>query len=179
MCGCIPNLALGLPLLVSLLLGSLRQGEGHEVLNKRLPCRHACCPPEWELAGGMQALQGADSMHRCTACADAAEDNRGAVDFWHSHALISDATREGLLRTCNFSSIGPLRAQAEDASAKVGPCRPPLREGGFGGRGRAEDGDGGACLLLAHAEMLATTCGSLMGACCLQHACMHAQERPS
>lgn len=41
------------------------------------------------------------------------------MDFWHSHALISDATRDGLLRACNFSTIGPLRAQVEDGSAKV------------------------------------------------------------
>ena len=36
------------------------------------------------------------------------EDNKGAVDFWYSHALISDATREGIYSLCNFSRIGPL-----------------------------------------------------------------------
>ena len=36
-------------------------------------------------------------------------DNRGAVEFWHSHAIISDEARTGLL-TCNFSDVGPLEA---------------------------------------------------------------------
>lgn len=36
------------------------------------------------------------------------EDNKGAVDFWYSHALISEATREGIYSLCNFSHIGPL-----------------------------------------------------------------------
>ena len=41
------------------------------------------------------------------------------MEFWYSHALISDATRDGILATCNFSSIGPLRAQIEDDTGKV------------------------------------------------------------
>ena len=31
------------------------------------------------------------------------------MDFWHSHAIISDEARTGLL-TCNFSDVGPLQA---------------------------------------------------------------------
>ncbi|MEW5304504.1 MAG: hypothetical protein WDW36_007114 [Sanguina aurantia] len=39
---------------------------------------------------------------------DAAIDNLGAVDFWQSHALLSDATALGIRSHCNFSYIGPL-----------------------------------------------------------------------
>ena len=46
-------------------------------------------------------------------------DNLGAVYFWHSHALISDATKNGLLAQCNFSTVGPLKVQI-DSSGKVG-----------------------------------------------------------
>ena len=63
------------------------------------------------------------SMHRCIyvcLCADASMDNLGAVYFWHSHALISDATKAGLLAQCNFSTVGPLKVQI-DSSGKVGP----------------------------------------------------------
>ena len=31
------------------------------------------------------------------------------MEFWHSHAIISDEARTGLL-TCNFSDVGPLQA---------------------------------------------------------------------
>ena len=50
----------------------------------------------------------------CTMCSagnawtDASFDNEGAVDFWWTHALISDAVRDGLLHDCNFSGVGPL-----------------------------------------------------------------------
>lgn len=56
------------------------------------------------------------------AWTDAERDNRGAVWFWHSHALISDATRDGLLRTCNFSHVGPLQVEAVNQYPKV-RCR--------------------------------------------------------
>ncbi|EIE23392.1 peptidase S10, serine carboxypeptidase [Coccomyxa subellipsoidea C-169] len=46
------------------------------------------------------------------AWTDAEEDNKGAVEFWHSHALISDTTRDGLMNKCNFSRIGPLQVEA-------------------------------------------------------------------
>lgn len=39
----------------------------------------------------------------CCLCA-------GAVDFWWSHALISDESADGIKATCNFSTVGPLRA---------------------------------------------------------------------
>lgn len=42
------------------------------------------------------------------------------MEFWHSHALISDTTRDGLMNKCNFSRIGPLRVEAvTKGSAKV------------------------------------------------------------
>ncbi|KAK9824563.1 hypothetical protein WJX72_011326 [[Myrmecia] bisecta] len=35
-------------------------------------------------------------------------DNEGAIDFWWSHAMVSDETRTGVRDHCNFSNIGPL-----------------------------------------------------------------------
>eukprot|EP00798_Chlamydomonas_sp_ICE-L_P022175 gene22175-29238_t len=64
------------------------------------------------------------------AWTDATIDNKGTVDFWWYHALISDATLAGIMNTCDFSKIGPLRATAEDeacdqlcskASREMGP----------------------------------------------------------
>lgn len=43
-------------------------------------------------------------------------DNFGAAFFWWTHALVSDATFEGLSKTCNFSTIGPL--SVTDSAAK-------------------------------------------------------------
>jgi serine carboxypeptidase-like clade 2 len=42
----------------------------------------------------------------------AALDNTGALDYWHSRTMIDDATRNGVLATCNMSDIGPLFAQS-------------------------------------------------------------------
>ncbi|KAK9905794.1 hypothetical protein WJX75_006411 [Coccomyxa subellipsoidea] len=52
------------------------------------------------------------------AWTDADEDNKGAVEFWHSHALISDTTRDGLMQKCNFSRIGPLQVEAVSSDTK-------------------------------------------------------------
>ena len=43
------------------------------------------------------------------AWTDAGFDNEGAVDFWWTHALISDDVRDSLLKSCNFSGVGPLQ----------------------------------------------------------------------
>ncbi|KAL3160666.1 hypothetical protein ABBQ32_010583 [Trebouxia sp. C0010 RCD-2024] len=51
------------------------------------------------------------------AWTDASFDNEGAVDFWWTHALISDDVRNSLLRSCNFSGVGPLQ---EDLSTAAG-----------------------------------------------------------
>ena len=67
-----------------------------------------------------------------SACAgnawtDPIEDNKGAVDFWYSHALISEDTRDGIFAHCNFSRIGPLQvssARVESANSNVRPCHP-------------------------------------------------------
>lgn len=42
----------------------------------------------------------------------AALDNTGAVDYWWSRTMIDDATRNGVLATCNMSDIGPLFARS-------------------------------------------------------------------
>jgi len=42
-------------------------------------------------------------------------DNEGAVDMWYSHAIISQETYNGFYAHCDFSTIGPLSAEAQDA----------------------------------------------------------------
>lgn len=67
-------------------------------------------------------------MRACAgnAWTDPIEDNKGAVDFWFSHALISEETRDGIFALCNFSRIGPLQVSASVESVtksnKVGKC---------------------------------------------------------
>lgn len=49
-----------------------------------------------------------------TACCLPCPAAPGAVDFWWTHAIISDESAEGIKSTCNFSTVGPLKAgQAE------------------------------------------------------------------
>jgi serine carboxypeptidase-like clade 2 len=42
------------------------------------------------------------------AWTDPETDNRGTLDFWWSHAIVSDEVRSALSDYCNFSDIGPL-----------------------------------------------------------------------
>ncbi len=58
-----------------------------------------------------------ESLLSGNAWTDAAVDNRGAVQFWHSHGIISFSTQEGINDKCNFSVIGPLMVS-------VGPTFP-------------------------------------------------------
>jgi len=51
------------------------------------------------------------------AWTDAGFDNEGAVDFWWTHALISDEVRDSLLRSCNFSGVGPLQHETLTAAS--------------------------------------------------------------
>lgn len=44
-------------------------------------------------------------------------DNKGAVDFWKTHALISETTWSGILQNCDFSNIGPLSEEKFGVSA--------------------------------------------------------------
>jgi len=41
---------------------------------------------------------------------DTAIDNRGALEFWYTHGIISTATFEGISKYCDFNTIGPLLA---------------------------------------------------------------------
>ncbi|KAG2431440.1 hypothetical protein HXX76_009455 [Chlamydomonas incerta] len=50
---------------------------------------------------------------------DAAIDNLGAVDFWWSHALVSDQTAQGIRANCNFTRIGPLDPHPAHANAET------------------------------------------------------------
>ena len=64
------------------------------------------------------------------AWTDPGFDNEGAVDFWWTHALISDEVRDSLLRSCNFSGVGPLQqemltAASLDRNSKLEVSCPP------------------------------------------------------
>ena len=74
----------------------------------------------------MQDLIRTPLTHAGNAWTDPIEDNKGAVDFWYSHALISADTRDGIFAKCNFSRIGPLTvsARVESAQNEVRPCNP-------------------------------------------------------
>ncbi|PNW79430.1 hypothetical protein CHLRE_09g414800v5 [Chlamydomonas reinhardtii] len=50
---------------------------------------------------------------------DAAIDNLGAVDYWWSHALVSDQTAQGIRANCNFTRIGPLDPHPAHANAET------------------------------------------------------------
>ncbi|GFR42849.1 hypothetical protein Agub_g3807 [Astrephomene gubernaculifera] len=50
---------------------------------------------------------------------DATIDNLGAVDYWWSHALISDQTALGIRTNCNFSRIGPLDPHPAHSDAET------------------------------------------------------------
>ena len=54
------------------------------------------------------------------------EDNKGAIDFWFYHALISEDTRSGIYATCNFSNIGPLQVNAQPESVNKSKVRGAL-----------------------------------------------------
>ncbi|CAL5224857.1 g7615 [Coccomyxa viridis] len=74
------------------------------------------------------------------AWTDPVEDNKGAVDFWYSHALISEDTRDGIFGQCNFSRIGPLQVSARVESENSNKsCNDYLTasqlESGFGNGG--------------------------------------------
>jgi len=40
-------------------------------------------------------------------------DNRGAVDYWWTHALISDDSYQKVTNSCDFTSIGPLSKRSD------------------------------------------------------------------
>jgi len=49
----------------------------------------------------------------------AEEDNKGAAQYWWTHALNSDETFEGIMANCDFTGIGPLKGGGkEDACNK-------------------------------------------------------------
>jgi serine carboxypeptidase-like clade 2 len=50
------------------------------------------------------------------AWTDAEEDNKGAVEFWHNHALNSDETYNNIVEECDFTNIGPLEATQKPAA---------------------------------------------------------------
>ena len=55
--------------------------------------------------------------HAGNAWTDAGFDNEGAVDFWWTHALISNEVRDTLLKSCNFSGVGPLQQSSLDGAS--------------------------------------------------------------
>lgn len=50
-------------------------------------------------------------------------DNTGAVEFWWGHALVSNASRNGILNTCNMSDIGPIALTSKSPSLREGSGR--------------------------------------------------------
>ena len=48
------------------------------------------------------------AIHSGNAWTDAATENRAAVEFWHSHGIISTAAKDGMRLYCDFSAVGPL-----------------------------------------------------------------------
>ena len=79
-----------------------------------LVCRPVSCSTE--SAQTSSRLCAGTALEKCllvllagNAWTDAGFDNQGAVDFWWTHALISDEVRDSLLQSCNFSGVGPLR----------------------------------------------------------------------
>eukprot|EP00951_Prasinocladus_malaysianus_P043974 scaffold558197_cov19-Prasinocladus_malaysianus.AAC.1 len=49
---------------------------------------------------------------------DNAIDNFGAVDYWHSHAIVSTKTAKGIQKHCDFNTVRPLLSYS--ISNKVG-----------------------------------------------------------
>lgn len=47
-------------------------------------------------------------------------DNEGAVEFWSTHGIITEAHGNQLLTSCDFSNIGPLKRKASAAAAGGG-----------------------------------------------------------
>lgn len=47
------------------------------------------------------------------AWTDARIDNEGAVDYWWTHAIVSDHASHGIKHHCNFATVGPL-ADSDD-----------------------------------------------------------------
>ena len=52
------------------------------------------------------------------AWTDSTIDNRGAVDFWFQHGMVSSATYSGIVASCNFSDVGPLKSH--ESQVKIG-----------------------------------------------------------
>jgi len=52
-----------------------------------------------------------------------AVDNEGSVDFWHSHAYISDETYIRMKAHCDWANIGPLKGDAADCNAAIREAR--------------------------------------------------------
>ena len=90
-----------------------------------LACQVCYAPVASGIQNWLAACCDADALHAGNAWTDPIEDNKGAVDFWYSHALISEETRDGIFGQCNFSRIGPLQvsARVESAGTNVRPCQ--------------------------------------------------------
>lgn len=57
------------------------------------------------------------------AWSDPEIDNRAALAFWWSHAIVSTETRDGALKTCDFAAIGPLvSASVDRADSTAAVC---------------------------------------------------------
>ena len=53
------------------------------------------------------------------AWTDAAIDNRGALDFWHQHALIATAAHDAVTAACKFGRVGPLESAEQSPVVRI------------------------------------------------------------
>jgi serine carboxypeptidase-like clade II len=53
----------------------------------------------------------------------AEEDNKGAAEYWWTHALNSDETFKGIMDNCDFTGIGPLKGGEEVRKGRRWGCR--------------------------------------------------------
>ena len=61
-------------------------------------------------------------------------DNKGAAEYWYSHALNSELTYNTIMDNCEFDSIGPLRRTTTQtgasATSKEALCNAALEDSG-------------------------------------------------
>lgn len=63
----------------------------------------------------------------CNALHPPQDDNRGAADFWHQHAIISDEVYGDMIDNCNFSNIGPIAREDQQTLRGAGSAVDPAK----------------------------------------------------
>ena len=99
-------------------------------------------------AGGLsQGFINLKGIFVGNAWTDTVTDNKGALDFWYTHAMISDESYRGIKSLCDFAVIGPLfrgreavtlpgtYSSSNSSSSKGGVLAAAAAGGGGGGGG--------------------------------------------